>query len=332
MERIFERGDEEYIEIIAKLKNKGYDIISLDEVSRRYCFNILAHRKEKTLLIRYLRNLDSVPARCIKELKALAYTLNAVPLIISSRDSRKELSNGVAYMRYGIYSVNPRTFIDALMNRPPYVYMDRGGIYVNINGNKLRRLRLDKNLSLGELADRVGVSRKAIYSYERNIIGASPEVLERLETILGEHIRKPINIFEEMRISKGKYDSEVDKEVVFQKPKKSYEKYRLMHILTKIADRMGIRVLFFERNVFEILTKSKNKNIFIKFILKLNEREVKEVRYTLKIADITSSRALFITRDKSRIRELKDITDKETISLDQVDERRLTEAVGINLT
>ena len=331
MENTVENMDEQYIEVVEKLKSRGYNVISLSEISRRYCFNIVAHRKDRTLLIRYLKNLDSVPTICIKELKVLAHTINAIPLLVSNRDSRKELSNGIVYMRQGVYSINPRTFIDALTDRYPYVYMDRGGIYININGDKLRRLRLEKNLSLGELADRVGVSRKAIYSYERNIIGTSPEILERLEAILGESIRKPLDIFQKVDTKESPYDTVIKRRLALQSLRKDYEKYKIIRTLNKIAKKTDLRVLLFKRNVFEILTKFKNRNIFMKFIFKLNERVIREVEYTMKIADITNSRPVFIARDKSSVNKLEDIEEDQKI-VEKIDEKKLYEVIGINFT
>jgi putative transcriptional regulator len=77
---------------------------------------------------------------------------------------------------------------------PPFVYAAPGGLYVRLDGELLRRIREDRNISLGMLAEIAGVSRKAIQMYESGM-GAMVEIAAKLEEYLNEPIVVPLNPF-----------------------------------------------------------------------------------------------------------------------------------------
>lgn len=65
---------------------------------------------------------------------------------------------------------------------------------MRLDGELLRKLREDRNISLGMLAEIAGVSRKAIQMYESGM-GAMIEIAARLEEYLNEPIVVPLNPF-----------------------------------------------------------------------------------------------------------------------------------------
>ena len=106
------------------------------------------------------------------------------------------LEEDVVYERHGIPVVAPETFRNMVVDGEyPEIIADRGGYYVHIDGETLRRVREEYNLSLKDLADLAHVSRKTIYKYENGLARASPETAMILEQILDIRITLSIDIF-----------------------------------------------------------------------------------------------------------------------------------------
>ncbi|MHA1244464.1 MAG: helix-turn-helix domain-containing protein, partial [Candidatus Heimdallarchaeota archaeon] len=78
-------------------------------------------------------------------------------------------------------------------------YAHRGGLRVKIDGELLKEKRLEKNLSLSDLASEVGVSKRAIYEYERGGIDVSLDTALMLEEYLDEPLTIALNLFERMK-------------------------------------------------------------------------------------------------------------------------------------
>ena len=78
----------------------------------------------------------------------------------------------------------------------PEILADRGGYYVQINGNVLKEYREEYNLSLKDLADLAHVSRATMYKYENGMVRANTETAMLLEEILNTKITLDIDLFE----------------------------------------------------------------------------------------------------------------------------------------
>jgi len=70
---------------------------------------------------------------------------------------------------------------------------------VRIRGEELRKKRLERGFSLGDVASMLGVSRKSVYEYEKGTIEPTVERAERLIRVFGLDILEPIDIFESPR-------------------------------------------------------------------------------------------------------------------------------------
>ena len=77
---------------------------------------------------------------------------------------------------------------------PSLIYAAPGGLYVNIDGDTLKTLRTQRNVSLGTLANVAGVSRKAIRMYEAGM-GAKVEIAVKLEKFFDEPLVRPADMF-----------------------------------------------------------------------------------------------------------------------------------------
>lgn len=178
-------------EILAKC---GYYVSDPHSI-RSISFDIVARRDRQLLILKVLSNIDSLSTEDADELKVLATTLGASPIVIGQHSSASELEDGILYSRFGIPIVSEGTLREYLMDGiPPFVYAAPGGLYVHIDGEMLRSVRQARNISLGTLAEAAGVSRKAIQMYEGGM-GAMVDIATRIEEFLKEPIVVPLDPF-----------------------------------------------------------------------------------------------------------------------------------------
>jgi putative transcriptional regulator len=166
-------------------------------------FDVVARRGEMVLLLKVLVNIDGLDAETAAEMKALSAHLGAESLVVGVKTRDHELEDGVLYLRRGVPSMSHGTAHDYFVEGvPPLVYMGSGGLYVSIDGDLLEDARDDEDMSLGRVADELGVSRRAVSKYEDGM-DATLEVGLRLEEILGERLISPVGVFEEAEKTDG---------------------------------------------------------------------------------------------------------------------------------
>ncbi len=166
-----------------------------EPVKRSMVFDMIARRDETILIIKVLLNADSLRSEMAQEMKLLAYQFKGAPLIICQKTGAGENMRGVIYSRHGVPVISIETFWDLVVEEtPPMVFVAPGGFYVKINGEKLRKLREQMGISLGELARNVGVSRKSIQLYESGM-SATVDVALRIEEFMNAELIEPIDLF-----------------------------------------------------------------------------------------------------------------------------------------
>jgi len=279
------------------LREKGYKVSNY--VNSNYCFDIVARKNDKILIIKHLKDLTKLNIKIARELKAISIITDAVPLVIASKDSKKiKLFDEIVYRKYNIFSMNLKTFKIVISRDGGYfVYAERGGFHVSIDGEKLRRIRESRGLSLGAVAEIAGVSRKTIYEYERGNIESTPQIISRLEEALGESLIKPQNIFswkESIKLKKDKimksksFKNEVERKVC------------------KELHKIGFEALPLSRAPFEIIAKRED-SLIIKMLTQRRKINSREIDYSKNFAKATNSQMVIVTRSRGDIaKEIKD--------------------------
>jgi len=162
---------------------------------RSISFDIIARRDKQLLIIKALSNIDSLSSDDAEELRIIANALSGSPMVIGLHSSAGKLDDGILYSRFGIPIISEATFHEHMLEGvPPFVYAAPGGLYVRLDGEVLKKIRHDRNISLGALAEIAGVSRKAIQMYESGM-GAMIEIAAKIEEYLNEPIVMPLNPF-----------------------------------------------------------------------------------------------------------------------------------------
>lgn len=181
-------------EIYQLLRVEGFQTSNIYEQS---CFDMLARRKLLLLLMKILVNIDSVNETHVEEIKKISDVFLASPVLVGLKTRSYTLEEDVVYERHGIPAVSIETFKNMIINRVcPEVLANRGGYFVNINGNLLKEFRDEYSLSLKDLADIAHVSRETIYNYENGKVKANIETAMILEEILNTKITFDIDVFE----------------------------------------------------------------------------------------------------------------------------------------
>ena len=181
--------------VLKILKKAGYAVTDLVETKPR-CFDIVARKDDVVILIKVLYNVDSLKSEAVREMKLIAKFLKASPIVVGERFKQDYLERGVVYTRYGIPVINVATLYDIVVeNVYPLIYSAPGGYYVRIDSEKFRKRREELGLSIGEIAARIGVTRRAAKKYEEGV-DVSLDNAVKLEEILGGDIVREINIFE----------------------------------------------------------------------------------------------------------------------------------------
>ncbi|NIU81123.1 helix-turn-helix domain-containing protein, partial [Candidatus Bathyarchaeota archaeon] len=178
------------------LKEAGFQL-SERCCARPSCFDLVARRKEQLLFMKVHTNIGNICSHDASELQTISRCLSATPFFICNENRKRPLEDDTVYSRYSVFAITPRTLEDIALNEKyPLVEAGPGGYYVRLDGEKIRARRQKLGLSIGKLADMVGISRRTLYGYEKNLAKASVSVAYNLEWILGVPVVKSIDIFQ----------------------------------------------------------------------------------------------------------------------------------------
>ncbi|WP_331235438.1 transcriptional regulator [Natronorarus salvus] len=179
--------------VIAMLRDAGFAVSDRCAI-RPKSFDVAARRGEDLVLLKILGNIDGLDAETGVEMRRLGEYLGATPFVIGLRTRDEELKPGVVYFRHGVPVLSPDTVYDLVIEEvPPLIYAAPGGLYVNIDEEILADERRQQNMSLGQLASELGVSRRTVSKYEDGM-NASIEVAMRLEELFDAPLTSPVDV------------------------------------------------------------------------------------------------------------------------------------------
>lgn len=294
-------------EINELLANNGFETSHIYE---RSCFDMVARRKLLLLLLKVLVNIDGINGVQAQEIKKISHTFMASPLIVGLKSKTEYLEEDVVYERHGIPVIGLDTLKNMIIDEEyPEILADRGGYYVQINGEILKEVREDCNLSLKDLADLAHVSRETIYKYEHGIVRACPETAMMLEDILNLKITLSIDLFKVPDSLK-----ELDMSKLNEK-NPDENKININEAQSQKLVELGFGVIPTQKTPFDALAKldmaklpsNKEKNPIIANLEKnRNQRTLKKMAIPLKdLSLITGSNSVFIL-DNDKIKESLD--------------------------
>ena len=276
-------------------------------------FDVIARRDDTLLIIKILSNIDSLSEDISKEIKMLSSLLKGSPLLIGEKNGAGALEDDVVYFRFGIQAITAKTLENHLLEGIPVsIYAAPGGLYVNIDDERLRQIRYEKNISLGNVARFVNVSRRTVQMYEEGM-NARVEVAIKIEELLNDAITIPIDLFKKMPNLRNTTDFNKSIEGI-----KSFQKEIFL-----LLQKVGYKIIPVDRCPFEALSKEKEK-LILTCVNQYNESLVKKAHVVSSISKITEKHAVVFTDKDGKHKnvkgtpviakkELKKISDPEEI-------------------
>jgi putative transcriptional regulator len=123
-------------------------------------FDIVARNGDVILVIKVILNANSLSGDMLAGMRGLAGAIGGSCMIIAVKSGNEPIEDGVTYSRSGIPLISIATLEELVLEGvPPLVYAAGGGFYVNIDAEVRRKAR-QEGLSLGDLAEMGGVSRR----------------------------------------------------------------------------------------------------------------------------------------------------------------------------
>ncbi|HID26829.1 MAG TPA: transcriptional regulator [Methanosarcinales archaeon] len=259
-------------------------------------FDLAARRERILLLLKVLANIDGLNDETARELKQLAFYLLGHPLVVGEKARDHYLETGVVYNRHGIPSINISTLYNHFVeNIPPLVYAGPGGLYVNLDGKKLQHARNLKKMSIGDLASKIGVSRRAISMYEEEEMDASVDNALKLEDILDTTLVNPIDILKQKNI----YSETLYKE--------TYEELKIQeHSIFMRLTSLGFKVFPTTQAPFNAVSQEKDdkETTILTGVSKYSNTMIKRARLMSSISVVTHTHSVFIIEGKSKSEQI----------------------------
>ncbi len=254
------------------------------------CFDIAA-RRNFTIFLKILDNVDSFQETQANNLKIIASDMDATIALVGTHTRRESLKDNILYDRFDVPTFTPQMLENIVVNDTlPMLYRFRGGLFAEIDSEKLRNKREIAGLSQAELAKTIGVSKKNIYEHEHQDKKSMIEIVERIEEMIGE-VTNPLAIQKLYSFEKNE-------------PQDRFEM-----LVSKDLRNIGFATDLVYQTPFNILAHEKKMLVISK--TGDNKRKIeKSIPFVQKISSITQTPAVAITKEEMNI-DMPHIVEKD---------------------
>lgn len=259
------------------LQNKVVNVLQNNEFSiftTFGCFDIAAKR-EHTLLIKTLVNVDTLNREQALSLQAISYFLSAYPFVVAIKNNREFLDDKIVYSRFDLPVVTPKLFEEMLVEDISVIQSAKGRHTTEINCFSLREKRKELGYTLAGLGKTIGISKKALYEIENKRVNPTEETVRKLEIRLNITLGLPF----EMKTGKA----------VYLKPKNKFQEMVSKEFIRIGMDNSSVYSAPFEivgKESFSLITSSLQNTTKVK----------KDAQAIKKLSDMFSSFAVFIAK------------------------------------
>jgi putative transcriptional regulator len=296
-------------EVTSHLVEAGFDISSHCDV-RPSCFDMVARRGDKIILIKTLANIDAFKKDDAIVLQLVAQFFDAIPLIVGKTTRRGALDDGVVYKRYGVPTIAPHSFERMIIEeQQPRQFIQRGGRFVSIDGEKLKEVRLSLNMTQEELADCIQVSARAVLAYEKNEMAVSVEAAEKLERELKTDLIIPVDLLSSVAIPDEQPQTAA-----------SIENLDLAQRVKDFFEKLEMSVLWTDRAPFHVIAKEVGPPL-MSGVGSIKSKALKRRVEILKsVSEVTESDAVIIVEEGKTEKAVSDLPIIRQLELEDIDE------------
>jgi putative transcriptional regulator len=272
------------------LKTAGFQV-SEKCSARPSCFCLAARKGAQLALLKVQPDLGNTSQRDAWELKTISSCFLGTSLFVSDKTREKPLEDDTVYTRYNIYALTPKT-LENVVSRGmlPLMEAGPGGCFVQLDEDAVRKRRQKLGLSVGKLAEQMGISRRTLYGYERGMAKASVSAAYNLEWILGIPVVKPIDIFQTVPSDNS----------FFAAAKRMFVKNRFLRIVLKRLAQCHFNVAPTMRAPFDFIAQSPESQLNIIGGVACTEEKDLDHRTNeiLSISEIVKAQPMFVTDGK----------------------------------
>ena len=176
--------------VAESMRKAGYEVLETEGN-----FDIVAKRDDKTMLIKVLMNIDALKEDQAMSLRTVAYFMGCQAVVVATKNNRETLDDDVVYARFDIPVMTPKLLGSICMQGDvPAVESAKGRHTMEINTDVMRNRRKELGLTLETLAEKIGLSKKAIYEIENERVKPTKDTVDKIEETLTVNIQKPYHI------------------------------------------------------------------------------------------------------------------------------------------
>ncbi|MFW9802059.1 MAG: transcriptional regulator [Candidatus Thorarchaeota archaeon] len=296
-------------EVTSHLVEAGFDISSHCDV-RPSCFDVVARKDDKIILIKTLANIDALKKDDAIVLQLVAQFFDAIPLIVGKTTRRGTLDDGVVYKRYGVPTIAPHSFERMIVEeQQPRQFIQRGGRFVSIDGEKLKEVRLSLNMTQEELADCIQVSARAVLAYEKNEMAVSVEAADKLERELKTDLIIPVDLLSSVAIPDEQPQTAA-----------SIENLDLAQRVKDFFEKLEMSVLWTDRAPFHVIAKEEGPPLMTGVGSIKSKALKKRVDILKSVSEVTESDAVLIVEEGKTEQAVSDLPVIRQLELEDIDE------------
>jgi putative transcriptional regulator len=287
-----------------KYLDEVYDVIDsaarvhATSFDQEYCFDSIVDEGYIRIAIKVNITIDNVRTTTRAELRRICSFLRCVPLIVGEKTRKRPLHDGVVHTRGSIPAITLETLRQLLEEKKlPFIITKKGGIYAIVNGDKLKEIRKAQNYSRGTIAEELGLSRRAIYEYERGTMNPTIDVALRLEKLLDSQFIQPFNLLE----------LNAAREVPNMINQFTGKETKLAKRALEVMSRLGFRSTITNNTPFDMLT-SLRQSVLLSYLKQGLEKLNEERFYFLvKLSEVLNEELTIIASDHPSVESIKGI-------------------------
>ena len=263
-----------------------------------YCFDSIVDEGHRCIAIKASLTIENVKPQVSQELRRISPFLQCSPLIVAERTRKRPLQDGVIHTRANLPAINLETLRRILLeNVWPVLRAHKGGIHVLVNGCRLKEARETRELSRGDVAEDVGISRRSVYEYERETMNPTIEVALHLERLLGIRLIEPIDFLENVE----------DAQTLESNMETPPEQSKLAEKALKVFSRLGLYSTITRTTPFDLLTILR-KHVVLSYLKQRLERlDEERLSFLVELADVLDQNPAIIASEQSTVESIDGI-------------------------